>query len=585
MTPVDEIKQKIDIVDFIGSYLELKKSGRNYKGLCPFHGEKTPSFMVAPELQIFKCFGCGEAGDLFNFHQKIEGIEFNQSLELLAERAGVKLENKSYDPQQNLKKAIFEINELTVNYYHFILTQHKVGKPALDYLKNRRELTDETIKAFNLGYSPDSWDSLYNFLKKKKFTDQEIFQAGVITKSKRGNYIDKFRGRIMFPLVGLNKKYLGFTARILGEGQPKYLNSPESPIFHKSSFLFGLDKAKVALKQDGVVFVEGSMDVLMANQSGIQNVLAPLGTSLTVGQLKLLHRYTSDVIFAFDSDLAGDTASRRAIELAEAEGLNVLVAMIPEEFQDLDELLRKDKKLAKQTLKEPIPAYDYYLVSALKRNNSRSPVGKKKITAELVPIFSKLTDPVTRDHYIKKIADELDISESVISELLSNPNTEEKKTTSVPLEKPSSAFKNHTSEEYVLALLLRAPLDTAQTVLYKLGQKDFTDEVLLEIFNYLKKYLLGRKRKFEIQHFIKRFDEDFKNIINNLYMWDLQGIGSREDLLENELERVFELLKKRTAKRELKELGAKIKRAEMENNKKELLELTKEFQELSEKLL
>ncbi len=455
----------------------------------------------------------------------------------------------------------------------------------MDYLKNRRELTDETIKAFNLGYSPDSWDSLYNFLKKKKFTDQEIFQAGVITKSKRGNYIDKFRGRIMFPLVGLNKKYLGFTARILGEGQPKYLNSPESPIFHKSSFLFGLDKAKVALKQDGVVFVEGSMDVLMANQSGIQNVLAPLGTSLTVGQLKLLHRYTSDVIFAFDSDLAGDTASRRAIELAEAEGLNVLVAMIPEEFQDLDELLRKDKKLAKQTLKEPIPAYDYYLVSALKRNNSRSPVGKKKITAELVPIFSKLTDPVTRDHYIKKIADELDISESVISELLSNPNTEEKKTTSVPLEKPSSAFKNHTSEEYVLALLLRAPLDTAQTVLYKLGQKDFTDEVLLEIFNYLKKYLLGRKRKFEIQHFIKRFDEDFKNIINNLYMWDLQGIGSREDLLENELERVFELLKKRTAKRELKELGAKIKRAEMENNKKELLELTKEFQELSEKLL
>lgn len=585
MTPVDEIKQKIDIIDFIGGYLELKKSGRNYKGLCPFHGEKTPSFMVSPELQIFKCFGCGEAGDLFNFHQKIEGIDFNQSLETLAERAGVKLENKSYDPDQGLKKAIYEINELAINYYHYILKSHSVGKPALKYLKEKRQLTDETIDLFKLGYSPDSWDSLYKFLRKKNFTDQQIFDAGMSTKSNRGNYIDKFRGRVMFPLVGLDKKYLGFTARILGEGQPKYLNSPETPVFHKSGFLFGLDKAKVALKQEGAVFVEGSMDVVTANQNGIQNVLAPLGTSLTVGQLKLIHRYTNDVIFAFDSDLAGDTASRRAIELAEQEGLNVQVAMIPDGFQDLDELIKKDLKLAKQVLKEPIPAYDYYLVSALKRNNSKSPIGKKKIMDELVPIFSSLTDPVTRDHYIKKIASEVDVTEAVIADLLKNPAKQEGRQYTETREKTSSAFKNHTSEEYALALLLRAPIDTAQTVLYKLGQKDFTDENLLEIFNDLKKYLLGRKRKFEIQQFTKRFDENYREIVNNLYMWDLRDLGSREDLLDKELTKVFEFLKKRTAKRELKELAERIKRAEMENNRKELEKLTKEFQELSEKLL
>lgn len=590
MDPIDEIKQKIDVVDLVGEYVDLKKAGRNYRGLCPFHGEKTPSFMVSPELQIFKCFGCGEAGDIFSFYQKIEGLEFPQALENLAEKAGVKLPKKSYDPDKSQKKVIYALNELSAKFYNYLLTKHKVGKEALKYLKDKRGLTDATIKDFNLGYAPDSWDSLVGFLKGKKHKGEEILAAGLIVSAKSGNYIDKFRKRITFPLTDLSGNVVGFTARVLDDGEPKYLNTPETLVFHKSSYLFGLDRAKVALKKDGAVFVEGQMDVISAHQAGFLNVVASSGTSLTIGQLKLLSRYTNDITFAFDSDSAGLNALHRAIELAEKEGFNIKVAMIPEEYKDLDEFIQADSKKIKAFLADGIPAFDFFLVSALRRHNVQSPIGKKKAMADLTPIFSQISDPVLRDHYIKQISEKLDITETVVAGLLSDTTSGDAKEffsarDSRQEVEQQIGLSKKSPEEYILALLLKAPLESSQTVLYKLAQKDFTDLELQQIFTEFKAYLTGRKRKFEIQAFAKKFDEKLSALIDELYLWDLGELNENEIKFNKELESVFEFVKKRTAKREMKELGTQIKQAEMENNKKLLNELSKQFNELSEKLI
>ncbi len=586
MDPIDEIKQKLDIVDLVGSYLETKKAGRNYKANCPFHSEKTPSFMVSPELQIYKCFGCGESGDIFNFHQKIEGIEFGKSLEVLAERVGVKLPERSSDPNAVKKKTIFELNHLASKYFHYILTQHKVGKKALEYLKEGRGLTSKTIKDFNIGYAPESWDSLCKYLLKKDYKDEDILAAGLINKKRRGGYIDKFRGRVMFPLVGFGDKVVGFTGRVLGDGKPKYLNSPETLVFHKSSFLFGLNKAKTVLKNEGVVFVEGQLDVISAHQAGINNVVASSGTSLAVGQLKLLSRYTKDLTFAFDSDIAGDTAVRRAIELSEKQGFNIRVAVIPDKYADLDEFICDKPKKVAEFLSEAIPVFDYYLVSALKRHNVTSPIGKKNAVHELIPIFSKISDPVLRDHYIQKIANEFNVTESVVAQMLSNPQTPEK-TYVGDKKKVFEAppfLKEKSLEEYILALILKSPLDSAQTYLYKLGQKDFISVSLREIFVDLKKYLQDRKKKFDIKSFIKKLEDGNAKIVNELYLWDMGEIEGEQEI-EKELSKIFEQLKRRSAKRELKDLSKQIKQAELENDKKLLKELSERFKELSEKLV
>ena len=585
MTPVEEIKQKIDIVDLVSGYVDLKKAGRNYRGLCPFHGEKTPSFMVSPELQIFKCFGCGKGGDLFTFHQEIEGIDFAASLEVLAERAGVKLEKRAYDPNKEKRKILFQINELAAQYYHFILTKHKVGKKALKYLKEKRKLTDKTIKEFMLGYSPDSWESLYGFLTKKKYKDDQILAAGLVVPAKNGGYVDKFRGRIIFPFTGIDGKVVGFSGRILGEGEPKYLNSPETEVFHKGSFLFGLDRAKVAIKKEGAVFVEGPVDVLSSYQNGIQNVVAPSGTALTVGQLKLISRYTQDMTFAFDPDFAGDKAIHRSIELAENQGINVKVGIIPGEYKDLDELIKSDLKKAKEILKDSVPVFDFFLVSVLKRQNVNDSIGKKKAMEELVPLFGKITDPVLKDHYVKKISNELDVSESVVADLISRPPNEAGSSfQKAELTQPDLEIIKRTSEEYIIALLLKIPLDMAHAVLYKLGQKDFTNEAFLEIFTELKTHLAKRKKKLDIEAFSKKLPEELKTTLDELYLWDLEYVIENEPVLERELNNTVEKIKKDTAKRDMKELSTRIKQAEATKNKKELTVLTKEFQELSEKL-
>ncbi len=588
---VTQIKQKLDIVDVINSYVSVKKSGRNYKAVCPFHNEKTPSFMVSQELQIYKCFGCGAAGDMFNFVQAIEGVDFPRSLEILADRAGVKIpKSEGFDNQNQIKKKIFQINEISTKFYQYVLLNQKAGKKALDYLLKERKISEKSIKDFRLGYAPDSWDTLTKFLRSKGFKDEDLILSGVAVKRNVGEgIIDKFRGRVVFPFVGVDEKILGFTGRTLFNREPKYLNTGETPVFHKSFFLFGLNKSRLNIKKEGAVFVEGQTDVISAYQNGVGNVICVSGTSLTDNQLDILSRYTQDITFCFDSDFAGIEASYRAIEMAGDKNFNVKIAVIPEPYKDLDELFRNDPARAKKILKTPIPVYDFFLATALKRNNKETALGKKAIMEELVPVFSKISNPVVFEHYAKQLASELDISENTVFSMLEKGKSS--KSEEFPeFEDFGQKFplKDRKIEGYLISLLLKSPVEKSKEIIKKINKEDFLNENLSEIFEKLEDYIKDRKSDINVKAFTNKFEDEQKNLISELYMWDSEEDTENNEFpknLEKELEEVAERLKKDSIRKQLKKLSESIKIAEIEKEEDELERLTKKFEKLSKSLL
>ena len=415
MDQVEEIKGKVDIVELVAEYVPLKRAGRNFKGLCPFHGEKTPSFMVNPELQIFKCFGCGLGGDCYTFLQKIEGMEFGEALQHLADRTGIKL--ISYKPTQGeqLKERLVGINALTGQVYHWLLTQ-KIGKEALEYLK-QRGLSDEVIKKFNLGFAPNNWDFLLKFLiGKKKYTLDDLTRAGLAVK----NY-DRFRNRIMFPLGNARGQIVGFAGRVMPGADEKaggkYVNTPETEIYHKSELLYGLDITRSEIKNAGwAVVVEGEIDAIASWQAGVKNVVAVKGSALTEKQVELLRRLCDTIVLALDADVAGDAAARRGIEIADKNGLMVKVVRFKvqdSKFKDPGEFAIADQEGWKRAVAEAIPVYDFYLQSAVERYGL-DVAGKKKIGQELLPIWASISDEIVKAHYIKLLAKTLGVGEEDI---------------------------------------------------------------------------------------------------------------------------------------------------------------------------
>lgn len=590
MDSVSQIKQNLDIIDVIGTYVSLKKSGHNYKGVCPFHNEKTPSFMVSPELQIYKCFGCGASGDMFKFVQEIEGIDFSDALEQLAERAGVTLEKRDFDPQGKAKKIIYEINEETTKFYQYLLLKHEVGKKGLEYVEKKRKLTKETIKEFRIGYAPNSWETLYNYLKKKGFSDEDLAQSGVVTQRYSGDGLrDKFVGRVVFPLSGVDKKIVGFTGRTIFDKDPKYLNTSETPVFHKTYFLYGLDKAKLAIKHEGAVFVEGQMDVISAHQAGIHNVIATSGTSLTEQQLHLLSRFTKDITFCFDSDSAGINAIHRAVGLAEKYDFNSRVCLIPKEFKDLDELILADPERAKELLKSPISVYDFFVSKALELHDKKSALGKKEILRVLRSPLTQISDKAVYEHYAKLLSRELDLSmETILESLSSTDSSSESKIKDNKDERKMEPILSVTnSESYFYAILLKNDLDTFLEYLYKLDLGDFLTPELSQITETLQKTFKNAGQSLDIKSLIVNLDDTLGKLLTDLFMWDLGETVNLEDTekLQSELERAMHRVKRDSAKRQLKQLSEDIRIAEMANDITQVNELTKKFEELSKNLL
>ena len=460
MSEIEEIKEKIDIIEFIGELIPLKKSGRNYVANCPFHSEKTPSFVVSPERQIWHCFGaCNEGGDIFKFLMKWENLEFFDALKELAKKAGVKLSRLNIeDKNWKAKSKLYEINHLTSEYYHYLLTSHKSGQKGLNYFKNRR-ISDKIIKTFMLGYAPMGWRNLFSYLKKKGYQNDDLEKSGVVIKTRDGNYYDRFRGRIMFTLFDHRDNIIGFSGRTL-EANPKeakYINSPETLIYHKGKNLFGLNATREEVrKKNQIIICEGEFDVLSAFQNGIGNIAAVKGTALTFDQLRLIKRYCDEIILAFDMDIAGNLAAKRAIEMAEDFSLNIKVARITS-GKDIDEAIKKDLSATIKDLKKTSSIYDFIINSSLFRYPLEDPFSKKRIASEIIPFLAKIQNYILKNHFVKKLAEVLDVSEESINFEIEK-NTKKisfpvfgNKETNLNTQK-----RDEVLEEYLLALIVQS---------------------------------------------------------------------------------------------------------------------------------
>jgi len=431
---VNQVKERLDIVEIMSSYLTVKRAGVNMKANCPFHNEKTPSMMISPERQTFKCFGCGEGGDIFTFIEKIEGVDFYNALKILADKAGVKLANKSVkygnkEYKSDQKTRLFEINDWAKKLYHKILEDHPKAEKARSYLKERG-MKDTTISEFEIGYAPDSWDLLLKFLDKKGYKAEEGVAAGVLIRNERGSIYDRFRGRIMFPINNIMGATVAFTSRILisDENSAKYINSSESPIYTKGKTIYGLDKAKMNIKEsDLAVMVEGNMDVIACHQAGFKNVVATSGTAITVEQLKILNRYGSEIAFSFDSDNAGDTAMKRAITLSLQNDMSTKIIHLSGPFKDPDEAIKSDPKNWQRAVEKSKPALEYWIDLLIKKNPDLGVSAKKAIAKEILPVIKTIYSDIEKEYYVKYLAGKLSVSEKALIAALEKTKSEEKK--------------------------------------------------------------------------------------------------------------------------------------------------------------
>ncbi len=423
-SPSEEIKSKLDIVDVIREYIQLKPVGVNFTALCPFHREKTPSFVVSPEKQIWHCFGCGRGGDIFTFVMEMEGISFVEALRILAPRAGVKLRRQ--DPKiTSQRNKILDIMEATCRYYHKVLTEEKQAQAAREYLK-RRQLTQETIETWRIGYSPDSWDDILIFLKGKGFRDEEIFAAGLSIKKEGTNrFYNRFRGRIMFPICDINGNVVAFSARVSPDKEAeeklgKYINSPQTIVYDKSKILFGLDKAKMPIKREKLaIVVEGQMDVITAHQHGFRNVIASSGTALTQDQITLIKRYTNNIALAFDMDKAGELAAERGIREAMRAEMNIKVVEVPH-GKDPDECIKNDPEEWRQAVGGAKQVMQYYLDKILSRLDLSQIEDRRRAVKIMLPIIGRLANKIEQDFWLKKLSENIGVEEYLLRETLAN---------------------------------------------------------------------------------------------------------------------------------------------------------------------
>src|SRR3989338_3407945 len=431
LSPVDEIKARLDLVDFVGTYVQLKRAGANFKANCPFHQEKTPSFMVSKPKQIWHCFGCNEGGDIFKFIMKIEGLDFPEALKILADKAGVTL--PKYDARaQSQRNTLLEIVKTAAEFYATQFNSPR-GQVAQEYLA-KRGLSDVIIKQFGLGYAPDSWDTLATALR-DKFKAEDVFAAGLLIRSERNQgFYDRFRHRIMFPIRDVHGNSVGFTSRLLDEtraaasegGEPrpsqwaggKYVNTPETMIYNKGRVLYGLYLARQENRaRDYAVIVEGNMDVIACHQFGMVNVIAASGTALTLDQARLLKRYTNNLMISFDADAAGEHAAKRGIDVALLEGIRIKVITIPEGCgKDADECVRKNIKAWEGAVRGAQEIMEYHLQQAQKKFNVATAQGRSQFVHTLLTELIKLPDAIEQDFWIKRIAEILSVEEKLIRE-------------------------------------------------------------------------------------------------------------------------------------------------------------------------
>lgn len=421
MDPVEEIKSRLDIVDVVQEYLPLKPAGTgSFKGLCPFHHEKTPSFYANRPRQSWHCFGCDQGGDSISFVMRMEGLEFREALELLAQKTGIQL--PAFDPQKSSeRKRLYEVNDLASRWFRAILLKDPRAETARTYVA-KRGIDTLTGDLWRIGYAPEGWSNLTDALKQKGVTEDEMIKTGLVGKSDRGPGVyDRFRDRIMFTITDVHGNIVGFTGRILTDGkEAKYVNTPETTIYRKSSILFGLDKAKGDIKrQDLAVIVEGNMDAISSHQFGVVNVVASSGTALTFDQLSLLKRFTRNLAIAFDADAAGNAATVRGLDLARGLDFGIRVITLPPDAgKDPDDAVRKDVALWTDAIKDAVPIVEWLYRNAFRGQDIHAPEGKKAVAQTILPELRRITDAVERDAWVSRLANDLGVSPDALREAM-----------------------------------------------------------------------------------------------------------------------------------------------------------------------
>ena len=529
---IEEVRQANDIVDVISQYVHLKRSGRNFFGLCPFHNEKSPSFSVSPDKQIFHCFGCGVGGNVFTFLSKIEGINFVEAVQTLAERANIQLptfENQADRQKEELRAKVYKVNEFTAEYYHENLYK-PTAKIAQDYVK-KRKLSNETLKSFRIGFS-GKFDELYQALRKEGFQDLEILESGLVNKNDSGRYIDRYRNRLMFPICDARGRVIAFGGRVLDDSKPKYINSPENIVFNKGRNLFGLNVAKKG--QDTkrrLLIVEGYMDVISLHQRGITNVVAPLGTALTQQQGWLLRKTSEQIILSFDSDEAGLKAKIRAVDILQNMGCDIRILQM-EGAKDPDEYIIKYGNARFQSLVDKALSIIEFKVKLLKKDlDLNSTNDKIKFLNEIAKLISKVDNNIEKEVYIEKISKEYEISKEAIYAEVNKLTYENKQGEKVldkakPVVRHINIQKNEVSETVkrrentALAILLNGDLNVYKIIKQNISKEDFKDEINKKIAEKLYEEL--EKGNSNINGILDELGEEEQNHVTEILADDYE---------------------------------------------------------------
>lgn len=578
MDQVSQIREKIDIVSFISEYVPLKKAGRNFKANCPFHGEKTPSFVVSPERQIWHCFGCQKGGSVYDFLMEYERLEFAEALRILAKRAGITLQSTyGQGAASSQKERLYQINSLTKEFYHFVLTKHIAGKRALEYLR-QRGITPKIIETFSLGFSPVSGSALVNYLiHKKRYALQDVIDAG-LTFQKGSRQVDFFRGRLMFPLQDHRDNVVGFSGRILEQGNiaSKYINTRETLIYHKRDHVYGLNNTRDAIRRENqVIIVEGEFDVISCFEHGVSNVVGVKGTALTENQVNLLGRFAQRVTFCFDGDKAGQEAIKRSLSVVEKKGLIPTVIEIPG-GKDPDEALRNDQSLFKKAVREDTGIYDYLLTKILAQSDTATAEGKKFVSDQLLPIFAHISNEIIKEHYLKKLSSELDTSYESIAKEMQRLNWQEKVKV-IPAAIKIKRNKDEIIEGYLLSVIIQS--DIPKLLVEKLW--GIIAGVLPRERGYQKiMYLLhehfSRTDNFDSSAFGNSLPPELTKTYDTCLLFPLPGFDSKEKLTE-EVEKTAGKLKVLYIQQKMKMLADQIKQKEKEGQEEEAAELKKNY--------
>ncbi len=556
---LEELKSRLDIVDVISDYVELKRAGQNYKGLCPFHTEKTPSFMVHPEKQRFHCFGCGAGGDILSFVMKYENLSFQDSLKLLAKKAGLDLKEYRFgNGNEKPREQLLEIQREASKVFGENLMR---SRGAGAYLKGRG-LAEETIRFFSLGYAIKDWHHLSHYLNEKGFPRTVILQSGVVSSGEKGIY-DTFRDRIMFPICDVQGDIIAFGGRVMDDAQPKYLNSPDTPLFKKGETLYGLNRAKEGIRKKGfAIIVEGYLDVIMSHQYGYDNTVAPLGTALTPGHLRKLKRFSKKAVLVFDGDEAGKAAAKRSLPILLEEGFASKILLLPEK-DDPDSYLRKNGNVSFGRLIGKAKSVVDFVLSVSGKDRTEA-------VHEAIEIIHSTGDAIKKEELVSELAQRANKSETVIREEMKKRGKRQGERAKTP-RSPRQAGMCYDEELLLLSTVIAFPEKLAY-ILQKLKVEQFRDAIVKGIFERLSK----NRGEIGLDEVISSLEDEGKSLVARLTFEP----GFDYETVDKNVEDCVRIISERGSDERQKQVHERIKQAEQKGDQELLYSLLKERQRL-----